>query len=82
MYDLKGVIAVIAAYPVHLMTFVGCVLLFWLVLPRRRRWRRERRFQLNLLLKRKGWRSKKRKFLLEKLGVLAPRISKKFRRRR
>ena len=37
MYDLKGVIEVIAAYPVHIMSFVGCVLLLGLVLPRRKR---------------------------------------------
>lgn len=37
MYDLKGVIEVILAYPVHIMSFVGCILLFGLVLPRRRR---------------------------------------------
>ncbi len=37
MFDLKGVITVIAAYPVHIMSFVGCVLLLGLVLPRRKR---------------------------------------------
>ena len=37
MFDLKGVIEVIAAYPVHIMSFVGCVLLLGLVLPRRKK---------------------------------------------
>ena len=37
MFDLKGVIEVIAAYPVHIMSFVGCILLFGLVLPRRKK---------------------------------------------
>ena len=37
MFDLKGVIEVIAAYPVHIMSFVGCILLLGLVLPRRRK---------------------------------------------
>ncbi|RKU18525.1 hypothetical protein C6503_09460 [Candidatus Poribacteria bacterium] len=37
MSDLRGVMEVIMAYPVHIMTFVGCVLLFFLVLPRRKR---------------------------------------------
>ena len=36
MWDLKGVIEVIAAYPVHIMSFVGSVLLLGLVLPRRK----------------------------------------------
>ncbi|MCY3744543.1 MAG: hypothetical protein OXH00_26295 [Candidatus Poribacteria bacterium] len=40
MYDLKGVIAVIVAYPVHIMSFVGSILLLGLVLPR---WRRQRK---------------------------------------
>lgn len=37
MFDLKGVIEVIAAYPVHIMSFVGCILLLGLVLPRRKK---------------------------------------------
>jgi hypothetical protein len=41
MYDLKGVIAVIVAYPVHIMSFVGSILLLGLVLPRRRRQRKQ-----------------------------------------
>ena len=41
MYDLKGVIEVIVAYPVHIMSFVGCVLLLGLVLPKRRRDRKQ-----------------------------------------
>ena len=37
MWDIKGVIEVIAAYPVHIMSFVGAVLLLGLVLPRRKK---------------------------------------------
>ena len=36
-YELRAIIGLIAVYPVHIMTFVGCVLLFWHVLPRRKR---------------------------------------------
>ena len=41
MYDLEGVIAVIVAYPVHIMSFVGSILLLGLVLPRRKRERKQ-----------------------------------------
>ena len=37
MNDLQGVLELIAAYPVHILTFVGCILLLVLVLPKRRR---------------------------------------------
>ena len=37
IYDLQAFVGIIAAYPVHIMTLVGCVLLFFLVLPRRKR---------------------------------------------
>ena len=37
MFDLQAFVGIIAAYPVHIMTLVGCVLLFFLVLPRRKR---------------------------------------------
>lgn len=36
-HELGVIIKLIAMYPVHIMTFVGCVLLFFHVLPRRRR---------------------------------------------
>lgn len=41
MNDLQGVLEVIAAYPVHILTFLGCILLLVLVIPKRKR-RRER----------------------------------------
>ena len=37
MYDLRGLIELVAAYPVHIMSFIGCVMLFGLVLPKRKR---------------------------------------------
>lgn len=37
MYDLRGLIELVAAYPVHIMSFIGCVLLLGLVLPKRKR---------------------------------------------
>lgn len=37
MSDLGGVLSVIAAYPVHILTFFGCILLLILVLPKRKR---------------------------------------------
>ena len=36
-HQLKAIIGLTIAYPVHIMTFMGCVLLFFLVLPRRKR---------------------------------------------
>ncbi len=36
-YELEAIMGLIAMYPVHIMTFVGCVLLFFHVLPRRKR---------------------------------------------
>lgn len=37
MADLPGVLSVIAAYPVHILTFLGCILLLVLVWPKRKR---------------------------------------------
>ena len=37
MNDLQGVLEVIAAYPVHILTFFGCILLLILVIPKRKR---------------------------------------------
>ena len=37
MNDLYGVLTVIGAYPVHILTFFGCILLLILVLPKRKR---------------------------------------------
>ena len=36
-HELGAIIGLITMYPVHIMTFVGCVLLFFQVLPRRKR---------------------------------------------
>lgn len=37
MNDLDGVLSVIAAYPVHILTFFGTILLLILVIPKRKR---------------------------------------------
>lgn len=37
MYDLHGVSQLLLAYPVHLLTFLGCILLLVLVWPKRKR---------------------------------------------
>lgn len=39
MADLYGVLELISTYPVHILTFVGCILLLVLVLPKRKRLR-------------------------------------------
>ena len=36
MYDLEGVLTVLAAFPVHILTFLGCILLLRLVWPKHR----------------------------------------------
>ena len=54
MYDLEGVIAVIVAYPVHIMSFVGSILLLGLVLPRRRRQRKQPLISTEPLFEKKG----------------------------
>ncbi|MCG9127337.1 hypothetical protein JT359_07005 [Candidatus Poribacteria bacterium] len=40
MYDLDGLLTVIAAYPVHILTFLGCILLLTLVWPKYRKKRK------------------------------------------
>ena len=54
MYDLEGVIAVIVAYPVHIMSFVGSILLLGLVLPRRKRQRKQPLISTAPLFEKKG----------------------------
>ena len=54
MYDLKGVIEVIVAYPVHIMSFVGSILLLGLVLPRRRRQHKQPLISTEPLFEKKG----------------------------
>ncbi len=37
MYDLHGVLQLLVAYPVHILTFLGCILLLVLVWPKHRK---------------------------------------------
>lgn len=37
MYDLQGVLELLVAYPVHILTFLGCILLLVLVWPKHRK---------------------------------------------
>jgi membrane associated rhomboid family serine protease len=67
MYDLKGVIAVIVAYPVHIMSFVGSILLFGLVLPRRRRQRKQLLISTEPLTEKKGFTQSEKAFLTGKI---------------
>ena len=66
MYDLEGVISVIVAYPVHIMSFVGSILLLGLVLPRRRR-RKQPLISAEPLFEKKGLTQSERAFLTEKI---------------
>lgn len=67
MYDLEGVIVVIVAYPVHIMSFVGSILLLGLVLPRRRRQRKQSLISAEPLVEKKGLTQSERAFLTEKI---------------
>ena len=67
MYDLKGVIEVIMAYPVHIMSFVGSILLLGLVLPRRRRQQKQPQVSTEPLIGKKGLTQREKAFLTEKI---------------
>ena len=67
MYDLKGVIAVIVAYPVHIMSFVGSILLLGLVLPKRRRQRKQPLTSTKPLVGKKGLTQSEKAFLTGKI---------------
>lgn len=67
MYDLKGVIAVITVYPVHIMTFVGCMMLFGLVLPRRRRRRKHLSISTEPSTEKRGLTQREKELLAEKI---------------
>ena len=73
MSDLSGVLEVMAAYPVHIMTFAGCILLLWLVLPRKKRRHK------NLVISPKSVAEKKEFTQNEKL-ILAEKIKESRRR--
>ena len=66
-HELGAIIGLIAMYPVHIMTFVGCVLLFFHVLPRKKR----RRNLLSTLTERPSERKvltqHEKSFLAEKI---------------
>ena len=67
MYDLKGVIELIAAYPVHIMTFVGCILLFGLVLPKRRKQHKQSLISTEPLTEKKGLTQSEKELLTGKI---------------
>lgn len=67
MYDLKGVIEVIMAYPVHIMSFVGSILLLGLVLPRRRRQQKQPRVSTGHLFGKKELTQREKALLTEKI---------------
>ncbi|MDE0465922.1 MAG: hypothetical protein OYL97_02600 [Candidatus Poribacteria bacterium] len=67
MYDLEGVIAVIVAYPVHIMSFVGSILLLGLVLPRRKRERKQPLISTEPLFEKKGLTQSERAILTGKI---------------
>ena len=67
MNDLEGVIAVIVAYPVHIMSFVGSILLLGLVLPRRRRQRKQPLISNAPLVGKKGLTQSEKAFLTGKI---------------
>ena len=67
MYDLQGVIAVIVAYPVHIMSFVGTLLLLGLVLPRRRRQRKQPLMSTEPPSRKQGFTQHEKAFLTGKI---------------
>lgn len=67
MFELKGIITVIAAYPVHIMSFVGSVLLLGLVLPRRKRRHKHLLATNEPAMKKKGLTQDEKEFLAGKI---------------
>lgn len=67
MYDLKGTIEVIMAYPVHIMSFVGSILLLGLVLPKRRRQHKQLQASTEPLFGKKALTQREKALLTEKI---------------
>lgn len=68
MNDLQGVLEVILAYPVHIMTFAGCILLFVLVLPKRKRKRKHLSISPESSAKKTEFTQSEKQLLAEKIN--------------
>lgn len=68
MNDLQGVLEVIAAYPVHILTFVGCILLLVLVWPKRKRQRKHLSISPESSAKKAEFTQSEKQLLAEKIN--------------
>lgn len=68
MSDLYGVISLIAVYPVHLVTFLGCILLLALVIPKRRRRRKHSYISSDSTAKKKSLTQEEKRLIAEKIN--------------
>lgn len=68
MADLYGIMALIAVYPVHLVTFLGCILLLALVIPKRKRQRKYFTISSESTLKKKSLTQEEKRLLAEKIN--------------
>lgn len=68
MSDLIGVLSLITVYPVHLVTFLGCILLLALVIPKPRRRRKYMSISSDSNAKKKSLTSDEKRLLAEKIN--------------
>ncbi len=68
MSDLGGVLAVIAAYPVHILTFFGCILLLILVIPKRKRQHKQLSISPDSVAKSAKYTENEKHLLAEKIN--------------
>ncbi len=68
MNDLNGVFTVIAAYPVHILTFFGCILLLILVIPKRKRQHKQLSISPDSVAKSAEYTENEKHLLAEKIN--------------
>ena len=64
---MQGVLELLMAYPVHIMTLIGCILLFVLILPKRRRHRSSPLISTEQPVVKKGLTENEKQLLAEKI---------------
>ena len=77
MSDLNGVFAVFAAYPVHILTFAGCILLLVLVLPKRKRQHKHLAISPESSAKKADFSKEEKQKLAEKINENRMRVIQK-----
>ncbi len=68
MSDLYGVASLISVYPVHLVTFLGCILLLTLVTPKRKRRRKHFSISSESNARKKSFTQEEKQLIAEKIN--------------